>query len=84
MNAMNPSTVEYRGFDIEVTPFKDHDDLWDFRYQVTRQGDPDKTAIGHSVARRQTMDGHTTEEAAFEAGLQLARVEVDNFLALGK
>jgi len=36
------------------------------------------------VVRRQTMDGHTTAEAALEAGLQLARVEVDNFLALGK
>ena len=84
MNSMNPSAIEYRGFAIEVTPFKDHDDLWDFRYQVTRQDDPDKTAIGHSVVRRQTMDGHTTPEAALEAGLQLARVEVDNFLALGK
>lgn len=81
---MEASTVEYRGFDIEVTPLKDHDDLWDFRYQVTRQGDPEKLAIGHSVARRQTMDGHTTPEAACEAGIQLAKVEVDNFLALGK
>lgn len=81
---MESSTVAYRGFDIEVSPFLDHDDLWDFRYQVTRQGDLQKTAIGHSVARRQTMDGHTTAEAALEAGIQLAKVEVDNFLALGK
>ena len=81
---MEPSIVEYRGFNIEVSPFLDHDDLWDFRYQVTRQGDPEKLAIGHSVARRQTMDGHTTAQAAAEAGIQLARVEIDNFLAMGK
>ena len=81
---MEPSTVEYRGFDITVSPFQDHDDLWDFRYEVTRQGDPEKFAVGHSVTRRQTMDGHTTAEAALEAGIQLAKVEVDNFLALGK
>jgi hypothetical protein len=81
---METSTVAYRGFDIAVTPFPDHDDLWDFRYQVTRQGDPEKAAIGHSVSRRQTMDGHTTADAACEAGIQLAKVEVDNFLALGK
>ena len=81
---MEPSTVEYRGFDITVSPFLDHDDRWDFRYQVSRHGDPAKSAVGHSVARRQTMDGHATAEAAMEAGIQLARVEVDNFLALGK
>lgn len=81
---MEPCTIEYKGFDITVTPFEDHDDLWDFRYQITRHDDPQKIAIGHSVTRRQTMDGHTTGEAACEAGLQLAKVEVDNFLALGK
>jgi phage tail sheath gpL-like len=81
---MESCTVEYRGFNILVTPIKDHDDLWDFRYEVTRQGDPEKTAIGHSVARRQTMDGHTTAEAASEAGVKLAKVEVDNYLALRK
>ena len=81
---METCTVAYRGFDITVTPLKDHDDLWDFRYQVTRQGDPETAVVGHSVARRQTMDGHTTPEAACESGLQLAMVEVDNFLALGK
>lgn len=81
---MESCAIEYRGFDITVTPFKDHDDLWDFKYLVTRQGDPEKAAIGHSVTRRQTMDGHTTMEAACEAGTQLAKVEVDNFLALGK
>ncbi len=81
---MEPCAIEYRGFDITVTPQKDHHDLWDFRYQITRHDDPAKTAIGHSVARRQTMDGHTTPEAACESGLQLAKVEVDNFLALGK
>jgi len=81
---MESSTVEYRGFDIEVTPLKGNDDLWDFRYQVTRHGDPEKTVIGHSATRRQTMNGHTTPEAAAEAGAQLAKVEVDNYLALGK
>jgi hypothetical protein len=81
---MESSIVEYRGFDIEVTPFKGNDDLWDFRYQVTRHGDPEKTVIGHSATRRQTMNGHTTMEAASEAGMQLAKVEVDNYLALGK
>lgn len=81
---MESSTVQYRGFEIAITPFQDHDDLWDFRYQVTRQGDPEKAAVGHSVSRRQTMDGHTTAEAAREAGILLAKIDVDNFLALGK
>ena len=81
---METSTVEYRGFDIAVTPLKDHDDLWDFRYQITKTDDPDKTVVGHSISRRQTMDGHATPEAACESGVQLAKVEVDNFLALGK
>lgn len=81
---MESCTIDYRGFDILVTPFRDHDDLWDFRYEITRQGDPLKTVIGHSVTRRQTMDGHSTAEAACEAGMQLAKVEVDNYLALGK
>ena len=81
---MESCTTDYRGFDILVTPLKDHDDLWDFRYTITRHGDPEKTVIGHSVARRQTMDGHTTRDAACEAGTQLAKIEVDNFLALGK
>ena len=81
---MEPTPVEYRGFEIEVTPFKDHDDLWDFRYRITRHGDPEKRVVGHSVSRRQTMDGQMTPEAASEAGMQLAKVEVDNFLALGK
>ena len=81
---MEASNVAYRGFVITVTPLKDHDDRWDFHYQVTRQGDPDNAVIEHSVARQQTMDGHATAEAACESGIQLAKVEVDNFLALGK
>ncbi|SMP63484.1 hypothetical protein [Noviherbaspirillum suwonense] len=81
---MEASTVQYRGFEIAVTPFTDHDDLWDFRYQITRAGDPEKAVIRHSVTRQQTMDGHTTESAAREAGTLLAKVDVDNFLALGK
>lgn len=75
-------TEDYRGYLIVVTPLMDHDDLWDFKYTITRVGDPEMASVGHSSSRRQTMDGHQTPAAACEAGVELARIEVDNHIAL--
>lgn len=77
-------TEDYRGYLIVVTPFKDHDDLWDFKYTVTRDGDPDADAAGHKSTRRQTLGGHQTPDAACEAGVETARIEVDNYIAMAE
>ena len=79
---LEKQTEDYRGYLIVVTPIKDHDDLWDFKYRITKAGDPQAALIGHSSSRRQTMGGHQTPAAACEAGVEVARIEVDNHIAL--
>lgn len=75
---MQSASEQYHGYTIAVTPLRDHDDLWDFAYRVTR---PDGGPAA-AVTRSQTAGGHATPEAACVAGLQVARTEVDNLLAL--
>ena len=81
---MQITTEEYKGFTIAVTPVKDNGDLWDFDYRITKTGqggqDGDPAA---AIARSQSAGGHTTAEAAYLAGVQVARIEVDNLVALG-
>lgn len=75
------SQAEYKGYTITVTPVKDSGDLWDFAYRLTRHGqdgDP-----GAAITRSQSAGGHATPESACLAGLEVARIEVDNLLALG-
>ncbi|HEU4844672.1 MAG TPA: hypothetical protein VFT05_10440 [Burkholderiaceae bacterium] len=82
---MDTATEQYKGFTIVVTPVRDHDDLWDFSYRITKTGqggqDGDPAA---AISRAQSAGGHTTEDAARVAGLEVARTEVDNLLALSR
>ena len=80
---MQITSEEYKGYRIAVTPMKDCEDLWDFEYRITRagQGGPDGDAPA-AITRSQTAGGHATPEVACFAGLEVARTEVDNLLAL--
>ncbi|MES2018464.1 MAG: hypothetical protein V4484_18400 [Pseudomonadota bacterium] len=70
------SQAQYKGYAIDVTPLRDCGDLWDFTYRITRDG---HDAV---ITRSQSVGGHATAEAACLAGLQVARIEIDNLLAL--
>ena len=80
---MQIATEEYKGFTIAVTPLKDTGDLWDFEYRITKTGqggqDGDPAA---AITRAHSAGGHATAEVACLAGFQVARIEVDNLLAL--
>ena len=82
-NHMEIATEEYKGFTIAVTPVKDNGDLWDFSYRITKRGeggeDGDPAA---AITRSQSAGGHANASVACAAGLQVARTEVDNLLAL--
>ena len=80
---MQVTTEQYKGFTLAVTPVKDHGDLWDFEYRITKTGqggqDGDPAA---AITRSQSAGGHASPDVACLAGLQVARTEVDNLLAL--
>ena len=75
---MQEALEEYRGYRIAVTPIRDCEDLWDFEYSLQ------PVAASEALARRraQTAGGHACAEIACLAGLEVARTEVDNLLAL--
>ena len=73
---------EYRGFTIVVTPVKDNDDLWDFEYRIERDSTPLAARAAAAITRSQTLGGHATAEVAHMAGVKVAKIEVDNLLAL--
>jgi hypothetical protein len=82
---MQIATEEYRGFTIAVTPMKDCGDLWDFEYRITKTGKGEVASDGDpgaAITRVQSAGGHATPEVARAAGIQVARIEVDNILAL--
>jgi hypothetical protein len=68
---------EYRGYVIVVTPVKDCEDLWDFEYRISR---PDGSE--ESRSRSRSAGGHLTPDIACFAGVEVARTEIDNLLAL--
>jgi hypothetical protein len=74
---MQEATEEYRGYRIVVTSTKDHDDLWDFEYRL-RPID----GSGEERVRSKSAGGYATPETAYFAGIEVARTEVDNLLAL--
>ena len=80
---MLATTEQYKGYTITVTPQKDHGDLWDFSYRIMRSGeggqDGDPAA---AITRSQSAGGHATSAIACLAGLEVARTEIDNLLAL--
>lgn len=80
---MQITTEHYKGFTIAVTPLKDSGDQWDFEYRITKTGDGGKDGDpSAAMTRTQTAGGHATAEIACVAGLEVARTEVDNLLAL--
>lgn len=82
-NTMQIASEEYKGFTIAVTPMKDNGDQWDFEYRITKTGqggqDGDPAEV---IARTSTAGGHATPEVACLAGIEVARTEIDNLLAL--
>ena len=77
---METRTLNYRGFRLLVTPVMDHEGLWEYSYRIVRAG---SQADGKDVVvRRRTVNFHRTADAACMAGIELAKVEVDNLLAL--
>lgn len=80
---MQNAQEQYKGFSITVTPMKDHEDLWDFEYSISRNGAGGQAgAPAAAITRSQTAGGHATPDVACLAGLEVARIEVDNLLAL--
>lgn len=80
---MQIATEEYKGFTIAVTPVKDCGDLWDFTYRITKLGDGAQDGDPAAVlSRSQSAGGHATPDTACAAGVQVARIEIDNLLAL--
>ncbi|MFL6717235.1 MAG: hypothetical protein ACJ8G3_12835 [Burkholderiaceae bacterium] len=79
---METRTLDYRGFRLLVTPVMDHDGLWEYSYRIQLAG---RHTDGRDlVLRRRTINLHSTAEAACMAGIELAKVEVDNLRALGQ
>ena len=77
------ATEQYKGFTIAVTPLKANDDLWDFEYRLTKLGDGGKDGDPASaITRSQSAGGHANADIACVAGMEVARTEVDNLLAL--
>jgi len=76
MSDTTARSAQYRGFTILVTPQKDNDDLWDFSYRLQRDGQSDAL----EVSRSRTLGGHADPEAAYVAGFEVAKIEVDNLL----
>lgn len=79
---METRTLAYRGFQLLVTPVMDHEGLWEYRYCILRAGQ--KADAKDVVQRRRTVNFHRTAEAACMAGIELAKIEVDNLRALEK
>ena len=74
---MPDASEDYRGYRIAVTPMKDCEDRWDFEYRITPVAGGAETR-----ARSKTAGGSMTAEAACVAGIEVARIEIDNLLAL--
>ena len=76
---MQVTTEQYKGYTIAVTPHKDCEDRWDFEYRISKaaQGEP-----AAAITRSQSAGGHATPEIACMAGIEVARTEIDNLLAL--
>lgn len=75
---------QYKGYLITVTPVRDHDDLWDFTYSLARPGVLSVTEPPLPTARSQTLGGHASPDTAVLAGLEVARTEIDNRLAMNR
>jgi hypothetical protein len=79
---MDTLNVQYRGFAVSVTPVKDCEDLWDAVYRIVPSDGPAGVLPGGAITRSSTLGGHATPEIARRAGLEVAKTEIDNLLAL--
>lgn len=77
---LGPVDYEYRGFTVSIRPIKDHEDLWDFEYRLSQDGD--QVAPARDSLRSRTLSGHATPEIACDAGFELAKIEIDHRLAI--
>lgn len=75
---MQEASEAYRGYRIVVTPVRDCEDMWDFEYSIR----PAASTAEPPRRRAQSAGGHATADVARLAGLEVARTEVDNLLAL--
>ncbi|MDB5907106.1 MAG: hypothetical protein JWP34_1220 [Massilia sp.] len=73
---MQEAAEQYRGYQIVVVPIKDCEDFWDFEYRLSRGADPELRL------RSKTAGGYATPDIARFAGVEVARTEIDNLLAL--
>jgi hypothetical protein len=73
---MQEAVEEYRGYQIVVAPIKDCEDMWDFEYRLIRRGSEE------TRFRSKSAGGYLTADVACFAGIEVARTEVDNLLAL--
>jgi hypothetical protein len=76
---MQEASDEYRGYRIVVTPIKDCEDMWDFEYRLKPID-----GSGEERIRSKSNGGHLTPETACFAGIEVARTEIDNLLALAQ
>jgi hypothetical protein len=74
---MQAATEEYRGYRIVVAPAKDCEDQWDFAYRLNRVD-----GSGAERTRAKSNGGYATADTACFAGIEVARTEIDNLLAL--
>lgn len=74
---MQEANDEYRGYRIVVVPVKDCEDMWDFEYRLKRIDGSGEERTGSKSA-----GGYLTAETAGFAGIEVARTEIDNLLAL--
>lgn len=77
---MENATEQYKGYTLAVTAIQDNGDLWDFEYRISSGGQ--SGAAPAAITRSKTAGGYNTAAIACTAGLQVARTEVDNLLAL--
>lgn len=68
---------EYRGYKIDVKAIQDCEDRWDFDYTLTPLD-----GKGEVRQRSQTINGQMTADAAHTAAIEVARIEIDNLLAM--
>ena len=74
---MQEAVDEYRGYRIVVAPAKDCNDLWDFEYHLSRLAGGAEPRV-----RAKTAGGYASAGTACLAGIEVARTEIDNLLAL--
>lgn len=74
---MQEAAEEYRGYRIVVAPAKDCEDQWDFEYRIRRLD-----GGAEQRSRSKSNGGYATADTACFAGIEVARTEIDNLLAL--